>query len=70
MSLDKQKKPLGLKITNFIVSNIVWYLVFSLIYLNLNPAEWWLIQSVWGRVVLILIELIIYGRSFTDDKKS
>lgn len=70
MSLDKQKKPLGLKITNFIVSNIFWYLVFSLIYLNLDPTKWWLIQSVWGRVVLILIELIIYGRSFTNDRKS
>jgi hypothetical protein len=70
MSLDKQKKPLGLKITNFIVSNIFWYLVFSLIYLNLDPTKWWLIQSVWGRVVLILIELIVYGRSFSDDRKS
>jgi uncharacterized BrkB/YihY/UPF0761 family membrane protein len=70
MSLDKKDKPLGLKITNFIVSNIFWYLVFSLIYLNLDPTKWWLIQSVWGRVVLILIELIVYGRSFSDDRKS
>jgi hypothetical protein len=69
MSLDKETKPLGLKITNFIVSNVVWYLIFSLIYLNMDPREWWLIQSVWGRAVLILLELILYGRSFSEDNR-
>jgi hypothetical protein len=70
MSLDKETKPLGLKITNFIVSNIFWYLVFSLIYLNMDPREWWLVQSVWGRVVLILLELILYGGAFKNDRKN
>jgi len=70
MSLDKETKPFGLKITNFIVTNIFWYLVFSLIYLNMDPREWWLIQSVWGRVVLILLELILYAGTFKDNRKS
>jgi len=70
MSSDKEKDPIGLKITKFIVSNIFWYLVFSLIYLNIDPKEWWLTQSVWGRVVLILFELILYAGTFKDNRKS
>jgi hypothetical protein len=69
MSLDKtDKKPLGLKITNLITNNIIWYLIFSLIYWNLNPLNWWLVTSIWGRVILIFLEYGLIMSSFNDKK--
>jgi len=72
MSLDKKEKPLGLKITQFLTTNIFWYLIFSLIYLNIDCREWWLVKSMWGRTVLILLELTFYYSAFNkkDDGKS
>jgi hypothetical protein len=64
MSLDKEEKPLGLKITQFITTNVFWYLVFSLIYWNIDCREWWLIQSVWGRTLIIFLELTLYYSTF------
>jgi hypothetical protein len=64
MSLDKEEKPLGLKITQFITTNIFWYLVFSMIYWNINLTEWWLIKSVWGRALLIFLEFSLYYSIF------
>ena len=64
MSLDKGENPLGLKIIYFITSNIFWYLIFSLIYLNIDCREWWLIKSMWGRTVVIFFELTLYYGAF------
>ena len=64
MSLDNEEKPLGLKITHFITTNIFWYLIFSLIYWNINCTEWWLIKSVWGRTIIIFLELTLYYSIF------
>jgi hypothetical protein len=67
MSLDKtEKKPLGLKITNFITTNIIWYLIFSLIYWDFNPLNWWLLTNVWGRLILIILEYGIIASQFKD----
>ena len=65
MLLDKKEKPLGLKIIQFIVTNVSWYLIFSFIYLNIDCREWWLVKSMWGRTVLILLELMIYYSAFS-----
>lgn len=70
MSSDKEPKPLGLKITNFIVSNLFWYFIFSIIYWNIDCREWWLTQSNWGRFILVVIEFLIYGNSFIDGRKN
>jgi hypothetical protein len=67
MSLDKEEKPLGLKIINFIVVNVSWYLIFSLIYWEIDCRNWWLIQNPWGRALTILLELSIYFSSFKKD---
>jgi hypothetical protein len=67
MSLDKEEKPLGLKIINFIVVNFSWYLIFSLIYWEIDCRNWWLIQNPWGRTLTILLELSIYFSSFKKD---
>jgi hypothetical protein len=64
MSLDNEEKPLGLKIIQFITTNIFWYLVFSMIYWNINCTEWWLIKSIWGRATLLFLELSIYYSIF------
>ena len=68
MSLDNEEKPLGLKITQFITTNIFWYLIFSMIYWNINCTEWWLIKSVWGRVIIIFLELTLYYSLFKESK--
>ena len=64
MSLDNEEKPIGLKITQFITTNIFWYLIFSMIYWNINCTEWWLIKSVWGRTIIIFLELTLYYSIF------
>ena len=68
MSLDNEEKPLGLKITNFIVVNIFWYLIFSLIYWNIDCRNWWLTQNSWGRTLIIVLELTFYYSSFKENK--
>ncbi len=69
MSLDNEnKKPLGLMLSNFITTNVIWYLIFSLIYWNFNPLNWWLLTSVWGRVILIILEYGTIMSSFNDKK--
>ena len=68
MSLDNEEKPLGLKITQFITTNVFWYLIFSMIYWNINCTEWWLIKSVWGRAIIIFLELILYYSLFKESK--
>jgi hypothetical protein len=70
MSLDKEKDPIGLKITKFIVANVFWYLLFSIIYLNIDCREWWLVKGTWGRFVLVVLELLIYGNIFLNGKKN
>jgi hypothetical protein len=70
MSSDKNKDPMGLKITKFIVANVFWYLLFSIIYLNIDCREWWLVKGAWGRFVLVVLELLIYGGIFLNGKKS
>jgi hypothetical protein len=70
MSLDKNKDPIGLKITKFIVANVFWYLLFSIIYLNIDCREWWLVKNAWGRSLLVILEILIYGSIFSNGKKS
>jgi hypothetical protein len=70
MSLDKEKDPIGLKITKFIVANVFWYLLFSIIYWNIDCREWWLVKGAWGRFLLVVLELLIYASAFSDGKKS
>ena len=70
MLLDNEEKPLGLKIIQFITTNIFWYLVFSMIYWNIKCTEWWLIKSVWGRALLLFLELSIYYSIFNRKKNS
>ena len=56
MSLDKNI-PMGLKIKHFLILNVCWYLIFSIIYWDFDCSKWWLIQNVWGRVILVVLEL-------------
>ena len=68
MYLDKQEKPLGLKITKFITTNLIWYLIFSLIYWDYTFTNWWLIQNAWGRLILLVLEYAIIRSSFNESK--
>jgi len=61
-------KPLR-QIVEFLLSNLFWYLLFSFMYFDLNPLNWWLIQSVWGRLIVFLIEVSIVSRINRQEKK-
>jgi hypothetical protein len=62
-------KPTGLVFTELIFKNLFWYLVFSAIYANTNPLEWWIVQNMWGRVILVLLEFGIISSIFSDEDK-
>ena len=62
-------KPTGLVFTELIFENLFWYLVFSAIYANTNPLEWWIVQNMWGRVILVLLEFGIISSIFSDEDK-
>jgi len=62
-------KPIGLVLTELIFKNLFWFLIFSAIYANINPLEWWLTQNVWGRVLLVILELGILTSTFYEHEK-
>ena len=62
-------KPAGVVLTELIFKNLFWFLIFSAIYANINPLEWWLTQNVWGRVLLVLLELGILTSTFYEHEK-
>ena len=64
MENNEKKIP---SVVEFIFKNIGWYLVFSLLYLNTNPLEWWLVQNIWGRVIILFIELSIISSIYYQD---
>jgi hypothetical protein len=39
-----------------------------MIYWNINCNEWWLIKSVWGRAIIIFLELTLYYSLFKERK--
>lgn len=59
--MNKNKKMLAL-LLEFILRNVIIYLILSLIYLNFNPMNWWIIQNPWGRFIIIIFELGLLGR--------
>lgn len=66
----KKNKNIHYILLEFLLRNCFIYLVFSLIYLDFNPMNWWLLESVWGRFVLVIFEIILFSgvsRSLTED---
>ena len=43
-------------------------LVFSLIYFDFNPLNWWLVTSIWGRIILLILEYGVIMSSFNNKK--
>jgi hypothetical protein len=62
-------KPAGLVLTELVFKNLFWFLIFSAVYANINPLEWWLTQNVWGRVLLVILELGILTSTFYEHEK-
>jgi hypothetical protein len=62
-------KPTGLVLTELVFKNLFWFLIFSAIYASINPLEWWLTQNVWGRVLLVILELGILTSTFSENEK-
>lgn len=69
MLSDKRKEPIWLKFIKFFLYNLVWYIIFSTIYWGLNPMDWWVIQSIWGRLLLIVLEFSLLEKSFGKKSK-
>lgn len=53
----------------FLFINLFWYLIGSFVAFDLNPANWWLINATFGRVLLIVIEFFFISAALkmTDD---
>lgn len=51
-----------------IFKNLFWYLVFSLIYFDTNPLNWWLFENIWGRVIVAFLEFSIINSIFKEEK--
>jgi fumarate reductase subunit C len=49
--------------------NIIIYLIYSFIVLDINPMNWYLFQSMIGRGIIVFIEIIciIISNQFTED---
>ena len=62
-------KPVGLVISELIFKNLFWYLVFSVIYANTDPTDWWVIKNMWGRIILVFLEMGILASIFNDNEK-
>jgi|APGre2960657468_1045069.scaffolds.fasta_scaffold708161_1 hypothetical protein len=62
----KTDKPIFLVLVELFFKHLFWYLVFSVVYFNINPEEWWVVQNVWGRIILLLIEMGILSSTFTN----
>jgi hypothetical protein len=50
----------GMIIIPVLIGNILYYAMGCLIALDPNPANWWLIQETLGRVILIVLELVLF----------
>lgn len=62
----KTDKPIFLVLVELLFKNLFWYLIFSVVYFKINPEEWWVVQNVWGRIILLLIEMGILTSTFTN----
>ena len=62
----KTDNPIFLVLVELLFKNLFWYLIFSVIYFKINPEEWWVVQNVWGRIILLLIEMGILTSTFTN----
>ena len=65
----KTDKPIFLVLVELLFKNLFWYLIFSVIYFKINPEEWWVVQNVWGRIILLLIEMGILTSTFTNNNE-
>ena len=63
-------KPVGIVFTELIFKNLFWYLVFSAIYANTNPLDWWMVQNMWGRLILVILEFGIITSTFNDKSEN
>ena len=70
MSLDKHKS-IRSKIIHFLFLNLFWYLIFGVIYWNFDCSDWELTQTIWGKLVLIFLEIsFLYSVNETKEDES
>lgn len=60
----KNKKLFFPLFLEFVLKNLMAYLILSLVYLDFDLTNWWLIKNVWGRLIIIILELGTIGNTF------
>ena len=70
MLSDKKEYPFGVKLIEFLLYNLVWFVIFSTIYWSINPMDWWIVKSIWGRVLLIFLQITLIEKSFGKKTKN
>jgi len=60
----KNKKLFFPLFLEFLLKNLMAYLILSLVYLDFDLTNWWLIKNVWGRLIIIILELGTIGNTF------
>lgn len=55
-------------LSKFLSSNILWYFILSFIHFNLNILDWWVINNVFGRILLTFLELSIIFSSINVEE--
>lgn len=44
----------------FFILNIFVYLIFSFVSMEWNICNWWLIQNFFGRIIIVILEAILF----------
>ena len=70
MLSDKNNVPFGIKLIEFFLYNIFWFLVFAIIYGGFDITKWWVIENMWGRIILIFLELALFEKCFGKNKNN
>jgi hypothetical protein len=43
----------------FLLGNGILYLIGSFITWDWDPMNWWILNTVWGRIILVVMELVL-----------
>jgi hypothetical protein len=60
---------IGMTLIPILIGNALYYGMGCIIAWDTNPMNWWLLQATFGRVILVILELIILANvpNFWDE---
>ena len=60
-----KKLWLGIRVLLFI--HFIFYIFGCFIFWGFNPMNWWLLTSTVGRIITLILEIMLIGKSLSDD---